>query len=142
MEPSSICSRQQSLVCESLTPTHPLPPPREHPSSPGEGGGGGQPDSPGWTPSLASPSEDGTKCGHLPGFPLVTECCGSVSHPQTCLSKPEHAPRGQRGGWAQQAEVTWRCGSPWEVREGAVSWAPCSARAGQGPHFSKHWMRT
>lgn len=28
VEPSSINSRQQSLVCESLTPTYPLPPPR------------------------------------------------------------------------------------------------------------------
>ena len=55
-----------------MTPTHPLPPPREHPSSPGEGGGGGQPDSPGWTPALASPSEDGTKCGHLPGLCEIT----------------------------------------------------------------------
>lgn len=129
---------------ESLTPTYPLPPPQGTAElsrgARGRGVRGRQPDSPGWTPSLASPSQHGTKRGHLPGFLLVTEYCGFVSHPQTCLSKPK-LPRGVNGvGGHSRLRSHGGVEGLCEVQEGAVSWTPCNARASIGLHSNPHWI--
>lgn len=70
--------------------------------------------------SLSSPLQDGTKRGHLPGFPLVTECCDSVSPLQTCLSKPEHALGVSGVGGHSKLRSHGGVGGPCEVKEGAV----------------------
>lgn len=111
---------------ESLTPTDPLPPPGRTSELSGGAPWWGVGDSLTAQAGLP-PSRPQARMGHLPGFPLVTECCGSVSHPQTCLSKPEHAHGVSRVGGHGRLRSHGGVGGPCEVRKGLFR-APCNAR--------------